>query len=285
MLARLDAEFTGSLGVVAADLLSGRRLAYRADELFPMASTIKLAILLQIARRVSEAHLDWGQRVRIDAANRVAGAGILKDLDPGLLLTVRDLATLMVAISDNTAANQCIDLVGVEPVNASLQEWGCAATALHRKISFAPNPSPPHFGTGTPRDFARLMERLGRGELLPRHASEVVLDILRCQQLTDLVARYLPYDALQARELPDQVLTLYSKSGWISGVRNDVALVRAEGVCYVVAIFTRDCQDQRSGPENEGAIAVARASRIVWELFGGQTSDVYSPSTARAMVR
>lgn len=254
--------------MAAVDLLDGRRIAYRADEVFPTASTIKLPILLQLARRVSEAHLDWGLRVEIDEANRVAGAGVLNDFDPGLLLTVRDLATLMVAASDNTAANQCIELVGVEPVNASLREWGCVATALHRKVSFAPNPSPPHFGTGTPRDFALLLERLARGELLAPDATRVALDILRRQQLTDLVARYLPYDPLRAREAPDQALTLYSKSGWITGVRNDVALVRAEGVCYVVAIFTRDCQDQRSGPENEGAIAVARASRIVWEPFG-----------------
>lgn len=266
----LDEAFSGSLGVFARDLRTGLALRHRADDVFPTASTIKLAILLELARQVHAGRHSWSQPVSLDPVNRVEGSGVARDLDDGLTLSVHDWATLMMALSDNSATNQLLDLVGVDQVNAALRGWGVERTTLHRKVTFAPNPPTPFFGTGTPADFGQLLEGLARGALLPPDATHACLEILRRQQTTYL-GRLLPYDPQQAREQPGRALTLYAKHGLVEGVRNEVGLLRAEGVQYVIAVFTRDAASRPPHPadlQDEGVLVVARASLAVWEAFG-----------------
>lgn len=269
-IAAQDQAFSGTLGVFARDLRTGLTLRHRADETFPTASTIKLPILLELARQVHAGRLAWSRPLTLDPANRVEGSGVARDLDERLTVSLHDWATLMMVLSDNTAANQLLDVVGVDQVNASLRRWGAQRTTLHRKVTFAPNPPTPYFGTGTPADFGHLLVSLARGELLPPDATHTCLEVLRRQQATYL-GRLLPYDAFMARQRPGRALTLYAKHGLVEGVRNEVGIVRAEGVQYVVAVFTRDAASPPTDPvdlQDEGVLVVARASRAVWDVFG-----------------
>lgn len=67
----------------------------------------------------------------------------LKDITPGLRFSVKDLATLMIVVSDNTAANLLIDLVGIAAVNSSMQALGLRGTVLEHKLMRAPAGSRP----------------------------------------------------------------------------------------------------------------------------------------------
>jgi beta-lactamase class A len=264
----IAAAFSGTLGVAAQDLMSAASLTHNADAVFPTASVIKLPILLELACQVAAGRYAWSERLTLEPVNRVPGSGVLQDLDDGIALTVRDWATLMIVLSDNSATNQCIDLVGVGNVNASLRRWGCASTTLHRKVASVADPDEPYFGTGTPADFSRLLVGLARGTLLPGDPTRAALDVLRRQQHTDLLGRFLPFDPDSAREGPDRYLTLYSKSGWVYDVRNDAAIVRGTGVGYVVVVFTKNSGDESPSVDNPGNLAVARISRAVWDAFG-----------------
>ena len=266
----IAASFSGTLGLAAQDLMTATSLTHNAGTVFPTASVIKLPILLELARQVAEGRYAWTDRVTLEPTNRVPGSGVLHDLDDRIDLTVRDWATLMIVLSDNTAANQCIDLVGVGDVNASLRRWGCGSTTLHRKVASAADPEEPYFGTGTPADFARLLVGLARGMLLPSEPTSAALDILRRQQHTDLLGRFLPFDPDSAREGRDRYLTLYSKSGWVYDVRNDAAIVRGTSVAYIVAVFTKDSGDESPSVDNVGNLAVARVSRAIWDAFAGR---------------
>jgi beta-lactamase class A len=266
----ISTSFRGTLGVAAHDLLTDSAVTHNADTLFPTASVIKLPVLLELASQVGDGRYAWTDRIVLDPANRVTGSGILQDLDDGIALTVRDWAVLMIVLSDNTATNQCIDLVDVRNVNASLRRWGCEGTTLYRKVCEAPGPQQPYFGTGTPADFARLLLGLARGALLAEGPTGAVLDILRRQQHTDLLGRFLPFDGDLAREEPDRHLTLYSKSGWVYDIRNDVAIVRGNDVAYVVAVFSKDSGDESPSVDNAGALVVARLSQAIWQSFGGR---------------
>src|SRR5690242_9911079 len=96
----VDEGFEGSLGLSAANLLTGERIDYNADHRFSLASVIKLVVLLEALRQAERGDLRLGDRYQLGPSERTQGSGVLKDLDDGLALTLRDLLTLMIVISD-----------------------------------------------------------------------------------------------------------------------------------------------------------------------------------------
>ena len=267
-LRRIEQDMEGSLGV-AAQRLGGAKepLRYRAEEAFPAASTIKVFVLQALLERVAAGELELEQERTLGADDRVAGTGVLKALSPGRRYTLRDLATLMIIVSDNTATNLLIDLLGVGGVNRTIERHGWRGSRLagplqrpERRLAGAP-PS-----LTTPSDLADYFVRLWSGELLPPAQTALAQAIFRGQQRTDMLGRYLPFDAY-SRETGESVLTVASKSGSLRGVRNDAGVIEGEHGAYVIAVMSRDCPDLRFHPENLGAVAVGRVARAVHERF------------------
>src|SRR6266581_4806760 len=135
--ARLD----GMMGVAILDLTDGRILLRNADRVFPTASSIKIAILLELYRQDQEAHAGAKGKARLDdiytfdPKDLVEDSRIMAGLTPGVTrVTNRDLAQFMVAVSDNAAANILIDRVGKDNVNAMLRSLGLSKTMLRRKM-------------------------------------------------------------------------------------------------------------------------------------------------------
>jgi len=262
----IAADFDGALGLAATNLLNGETLAYNADRSFSLASVIKLVVMLEALRRVQRGELDLDARHRLGQDTRTKGSGVLKDLDDGLALTLRDLLTLMIAQSDNVATNMLLDLVGVDAVTRLARRLDMPGTVLHRRITFQDGLGP--LAEGTPTEFCRLLERLARRELLTPALSDLALTILERQQFQDMIPRELPYDPYLARwGPPGEHLTVASKSGWVQGVRNDVGIVRGPGVFYALALFSEGASDARRSADNRGVLAVARLSRLVYDHF------------------
>ncbi len=282
-LDRLEAlaqRFSGVLGVAASpwptEAADSPHLARLADEPFHPASTIKVPIMVEVFRQAEQGRLQLGQRIPLPAAGRATGSGVLKDLDPGLPLTVLDLVTLMITVSDNTATNLLIDLVGRDQVNATLAELGLRSTYLAGKLQVPPEQQTPEQRQGrrsvtTPRDLWRLMVLIARGEAASPESCQKMIDILRRQQYTEVLGRYLPYDpdAVEEGDLGSWPVVIASKGGAIRGVRNEVGLIQAGPRGYVVAICTKGCQDPRFHVDNEGSLAVAQVSRLLFDLYAG----------------
>src|SRR5262249_56535210 len=123
----------GVLGVWVKDLKSGRALELHADEVFPTASSIKIAVLYELFRQAEEGRLDLDAVTR-PPLPRVGGGGVLQELGDHVSLTWRDLAALMMAFSDNEATNLLIEAVGREAVNRRLASLGITATRLRPKM-------------------------------------------------------------------------------------------------------------------------------------------------------
>jgi beta-lactamase class A len=106
------------------------------DEVFPAASLAKVPILVELARQLarSSSTYAWETRLEVPEAARVPSDGVLADLSPELRPTIQDMAHLMITISDNTASNLLLDLVGMEAVNASMRELGLRNTRLERRF-------------------------------------------------------------------------------------------------------------------------------------------------------
>ncbi|TMC04720.1 MAG: serine hydrolase [Chloroflexi bacterium] len=249
----LEDEFSGVLGLWAHDLRRRRTYELRAGEPFPAASTIKLFILHELLRQAEAGRLSLADEVVMGRTDVVPGSGVLKDLSPGVTLSLRDAATLMVTVSDNVASNLLIGRLGVGAINQGARACGCLQTRLGGKLFRTRAPG----STTTPRDLARLMLGIARRRAVSPTASSLMLDILRREQSDLIVGRLLP------EERGRRVWTVASKHGSLPGVRNDVAYVRGRTGRYVIALMSRDCADPNGSVDNEAVLCLARVARAV----------------------
>ncbi len=259
----LAAGFSGTLGVWAR-LLDGREtFEWNAQDTYPAASTIKVPILYEVFRQAGEGRFRLADTSILRDEDIVGGSGILKDLTPGLALTVRDLAKLMIVVSDNTATNMLIDLVGLDAVNASCARLGLSGTRLENKVQRAPEGATA-INRSTPTDLGRLMVMIAQREVLTPEACDAMMAILDRQHLHDNITRRLPEFDGYLEKGKEPVILVGSKSGSVRGTRNDVGYVRAHGRRYVIAMMSKDCTDLRFYQDNEASVLLPRVSAAVY---------------------
>lgn len=263
----------GTLGVAATFLPTGDTVFYNADEIFPTASVIKIAIVSELFTQEAEGRLSRESPITVRREDFVAGSGVLATLTPGLTLPLADLAMLTISVSDNTASNLCLRTVGgPENVNQRMREmWGLTATTIHRPIKFELMPGdPPHTATGSPRDMMRLVTLLANGEVHSQTVSNDVLRLMANVRDNELLPRYLtvnPYaDALKATRPP---FVARRKTGAVNGVRNDAGLIARGDETLAVCVYTRGCPDPRWTAANRGSEAVAQVGQILADKFFG----------------
>jgi beta-lactamase class A len=155
-LVRALGDMPPNHGFHARELDGGSREAsHNPDRRFLLASVSKLGILLELLLRAQEGSLDLGSRLALRGGHRVGGSGVLLDLEPGIEPTLLDLATLMIVVSDNTASDLLLGLVGREAVNAR-----CAGIGSEMRITMS-YAEMMRLATGT-SDFALQRDRADR---------------------------------------------------------------------------------------------------------------------------
>jgi beta-lactamase class A len=239
----------GVMGYAVIDLETGRRVAALGDVSFPAASSIKIAILYELARQVDEGRIALDEPRPVPPAARVGGSGILQHLT-ARALAPRDLATLMIALSDNTATNVLIDLVGREAVNDRMQALHLPNIRLRRKMMDVVAQQQGEQNTATPGELAALLARIHAGDGLSPRARSFVVDTLA-----------LPKSSPLLRGLPPGVRAA-TKPGSLPGVRADAGLVLLERRPYVLAVMCTYLRD-----DAEGERAIEAASRAVYAYF------------------
>ncbi|MFZ5824662.1 MAG: serine hydrolase [Bacillota bacterium] len=260
-LAALATGFSGTMGVWAQDLNSGEGLSFgAAHESFPSASTIKLAILYELFRQAGEGRVDLDALWTMTAEDQVPGTGVLKDLSPGIRLPVRDLATLMMTISDNTASNLCIDVIGLDAVNAAMDDLGLHGLRLYNKF-YKPQPDRPK-NQATPAQLGSLMTKIVHHQVLTPEACEAMLGIMKRVQ-GPFARRFLPEVTQQPAPEGEPELIIAAKLGILVGCRHEVGAVWKGDRGYVYAIMTRDCKDERKMEDNEGHLLISRAVAVL----------------------
>jgi beta-lactamase class A len=265
------AGFAGTGGVAAKNLGTGEEIRVNADAESGTASTIKVPILIELFRQVEAGQVDLETKIADSPATRAPGSGILRDLSVGNPLSVRDVATLMIVVSDNTATNMLIDLVGFDRVNATMTEFGFPRTQLRNRLDFPEiGDDVKNLAVTTPAELARIMDSLATGRILNDDSRAEILRIMRMQHYLDNVPRYLPYTPY-AKEMnkPDNGLRIANKTGSWTGFRADMALVEWPGTRYVIGIYSDGHPDTRNWAENEGNRVIGRVSRLIFDHWGG----------------
>ena len=206
------------------------------------ASLIKLPILIETLAQVAQGRLALTSRHALKEADQVGGSGVLHTLDADLNLTLRDLLTLMIIVSDNTATNMLIDLAGGDRINHFCQNAGLTQTHLVGKLQLPEekrNDAQRRGETNTTcaADMLGLLTSLQRGDLLPPELTELALEILEKQQFTEALARFLPID----EALHPDAVTVASKSGCLRGVWHDAGLVYSASKKPLYALVVMTC--------------------------------------------
>ncbi len=267
-----EAGFSGRLSL-AFHPFGGEAYLHDAEHSMRAASLIKLPLLVQALDEVAQGRLKLNERLTLAAEDQVGGAGLLQYLEPGLRPSLHDLLTLMIIVSDNTATNLIISLLGEERVNAFLHDLGLGQTRLVGKLQLPPERQNERQRRGdvnqtSAADVLGLLLGLERGELLPAGETELAKTILKQQQFSEALARYLPCDA----ELHEHPIAVASKSGSLRGLRHDAGLVYDAGgkPLYALVVMTDGSQDQGYGLEQEGTMLIARLSRAIYDLCGSR---------------
>ena len=257
-LERIRSRCSGDVSLAARNLTTGETVLLDADAVYPTASVIKVAILLEVYAQADAGLLQLDERIEMRPSDQVGGSGVLKTLLPGLQPTLYDLATLMIIKSDNTATNMCIDRVGgVAAVNTRVQDtYGLRSIVLHNRVDFDKIGSDVrNFAETTASDFMRLMELLARHELVSAHASQEMLAILSRQQYLDQFPRYLNVNPYAQDLNLAQDISVHNKTGFFPGTGVDAGVIALpEGVTVVYHAVCHNAADTSIAPENEVSV-------------------------------
>lgn len=291
---RFETLSGGKIGVGMYHIESGQELYFNENEAFPMASSFKVAIAVQLLRRVEARELRLDSLVTIQPTDLHPGSGTLSNLfdDPGVLLSVRNLLELMMLISDNSATDICLRLAGgSDVVNKMLKTNGIEGQRIDRstlkliadyvgvavvnensmtlsafnKLAEKLTPEQQKKAaetfikdrqdTSTPQAMTQLLLKIWKGSLLNADNTKLLLDIMyRCQTGETRLKGFLPPGTRVAH-----------KTGTIGGTANDVGIMELpdKGGNVIISVFVKD--STKEIPEREKAIA--HVARAVYDYF------------------
>ncbi len=247
----IDRGLDGVMGVAIVDLTDGHKYLLHANDIFPQASSIKICVLAELYRQAQQGKLKLTDLYTVNAADLVQDSDIMGGLTPGVTqVTLRDLAIMMVAVSDNSATNVLIDRIGMDNVDAFLKAQGLRDTRLRRKMMDLKAAAEGRENISTPNEMLNLLQALYRGEILNKEMTADFFKVLSTHK-----------DSWIPRNLPDD-LKIADKPGALEGVRNDSGVIFVEKRPFVLCVMTTYLHRERDGEE-----AISNISLAAWRMF------------------
>ena len=257
--------FKGKVFIFAKNLDTGATYTHNGDERVRTASTIKIAVMIEVFARIAEGKAKWTDELVLTKAARFSGSGILPELGDGLHLTLQDCVRLMMTLSDNTATNMVLDYLssntapGTDAVNDRMNSLGFKATRIMRRVGSGgeskagKDPENKKFGLGatTPHEMVQILEKLDRGEVISPEASKQVLDLMKREQTRYAIGRTTP-------EIP-----MASKYGALDALRSCVALLYTKQGKIAIAITGDEMPAVNWSVDNPAYLLMSRLSLIL----------------------
>ena len=248
-LDKTASETDGVVGYIVTDLTTDERVAARLErEPFPTASAIKLSILYELLKQAEAGTLPLDSPKPVDRAQLVGGSGVLQHLTTPSL-SLRDHATLMIMVSDNSSTNVVIQAVGMDKVNARMGALGLADIRLRRLMMDGAAVKRGDENVASPASLAKMAELLWRGEGLKPESRETAMGMLK------LVGGSI------RRGVPSSV-PVYAKTGSLDGVISEAGVVDVEGRPFSIAVMTTYL-----ATADEGSGAVRDIAAAAWSYF------------------
>jgi len=257
---------TAQVGVVLIDLASGREIGTGALRRFHAASTMKVPVLIELARRVDAGDFRWDDSLPVRNAFRSLADGSTFMLDKaddsdstvydmvGQREPIRLLARLMIIRSSNLATNLLIDRLGAERVNATAHSLGADSIQVRRGVEDQKAFDLGMNNTTTARDLAVLLAKLDQGKAASPASTAVALDMLRGQEFNDGIPAGLPAGTPVAH-----------KTGELKAVFHDAALIYPPGRSpFILVVLTKGYAERSRAMQLQGDLA-----RLAWGAVVG----------------
>jgi beta-lactamase class A len=295
-------RFPGEMSIYMKNLQSGEEIAIDAERVYETFSVIKIPIMAEVLRQSEAGKFKLSDRVTLKAGDARLPSGVLYTLDPGLQPTIKDLLTLMIIISDNSATDLLGDKAGRANITRSMRQLGLPKTeiefsdldwdrtwlgTLDPKYKNAPGDmtldfpfgkyseqqvreafrktiydSDVYFGHSTTREIGRLLELMATGKLISKKASDLMLDLLKKQQVNNRFPKYL------------EDVTIAHKTG--DGqpfIANDAGILWVKEQPIVLVVFT----GKHRGDTESLHEQVARVAALVGRHYGAKLSPNFKP--------
>jgi beta-lactamase class A len=215
--------------------VQGRVVDVAGATVVPAASTIKIPILIALFQQIDRGEIKLDEQLTLQKSMLAAGSGSLAKSPVGSKFSIQEVATKMIAISDNTAANLLIDrLGGKEQLNLQFRSWGLSQTNLR-------SPLPDFAGTNitTAQELVKLLAGLKSEQgILSASSKQAVLEMLRQTKRNTMLPAGIDDDQAQ----------IAHKTGEISAMVADAGVVElVNGQSYLlVAMVQRPSDNQRA---------------------------------------
>jgi beta-lactamase class A len=266
---RITKSVNAEWGIYINCLETGEEIAINADRQMDTMSVIKIPLMVEAFRLIDAGKFHLNDRIELKDTDKRPGTGIIRSLDPGVSLTIKDLLTLMIIVSDNTATDLMFAKVGgAEPVNQLMQSYGLktiqatgTADRWFKALRAAPDAATFHregktpFGLSSPREMGRLLEMIERGEAVSKSASDQMLQIMRGQVYSSRLPKYVT-----GFRVP------HKTGDFLPHIANDVGVLERGNRRIVISVFT--AHHYGIGAQLEDAIG--RVSEQVADYFNYQ---------------
>ena len=216
-LEQLYINLEGKIGFYYKNLETDEIIAYNKHQPFIAASVIKIYVLIEILKMIEANEINDDDKFTILNEHKMPSCGALTYMDEGLEVTIRDLYTLMIIHSDNTATNILIEIAGADNVNTTIKELGCGNCKLNRLLFDSEAAGLGLENYISPYDVGSLLEKIYKKEILSTSICEEVERVMKLQRLNSKIPYLLP-----------KGLEIAHKTGEDSGITHDVGIIYGE---------------------------------------------------------
>ena len=224
---KIISQMEGSVCINFYDLNKNNVFSINGDKKVLSASMIKLLILAELMKKISENKFSLSDTIMIADSMKTGGDGVLKELNTGHHFTLKELATLMIIVSDNQATNILIDFLGMENINQLGKELRLKKTFLGRKMMDIEARKNGYDNYTCADDISSLLKLIYQEKLINEEASQLMLDILLRQQQGERLQRYLPSD-----------IKIAHKCGDLDNLENDGGIIWIGNKAYILVVLT-----------------------------------------------
>lgn len=260
-------NFGGDIGIYVKNLNNNKTVVINADTVFPTASIVKVPILIGVMDALSSGRLTYHQPMQYRDSLLYAGVDLLGSFKQDEKIELSKLLMLMLTMSDNTASLWLQSLAGTGTrINQILDSMGLVHTRVNsRTTGRESNRTVYGWGQTTPREMATIFEKIFRGEMISKAASDKMLRLLNRNY----------FDIVSVSQIPPYA-TVFTKYGAVDQVRNEVVLVKGTKSAYVFCVFTKNNKDQSWSNNNEAWVLTREISALLWNYF--EPKDQWVPA-------
>ncbi len=243
----LARHMPAAIALDVRDLNTGYDAGFNARTSMPAASTIKLPVMVAVFEALEAGRFDLNREVTLLSQDKDFGSGELSDAPEGTTYSVSDLLDKMIDVSDNTATNMLIRLIGRRTINLDMRELGLATTRLRSDVRTDVWSVRASLRT-SPADLVQLLTLMAKGQLVDEWSSNEMIAILEADQYNTLLPEPLPAD-----------IPIAHKTGSFFDTLNDAGIVYASNAPYVIVVMTTALPSQDLGRQ-----FIHRISRLAY---------------------